>query len=217
MTNPHIFKELTYIDPAFVAESAPRERARRGRFRPRVKWGAMVACLCLAVVLGFRIKVAFTPSQATDIFREGIGTEITSLNELPADYDGVLLVKNLKLTDATYEFYYKEGGDPLNTDDWYSLLLNEGYGDGEILLHCMFGDPDIEDWKVDSVFTKKATETRTVHGVEVQIARRELSLNYEYVYYAIFKYDGVVYDLRTESNRAEYIYEILDILLRDQM
>ena len=84
------------------------------------------------------------------------------------------------------------------------------------MLHCMFGDLDVEDWKVDMVFTKKATETRIIHGVEVQIARRELSLNYAYVSYAIFKSDGVVYDLRTESNEAEYVYEILDRLLRDQ-
>ena len=216
MTNSDIFKELTYIDPAFVAEAAPGEKPRRSRLRPWVKWGAWAACLCLAVVLGFRLRIAFTPSQATDIFREGVCMEITDPDQLPAAYDGALLVKNLELTDATYEFYYKEGGDPARTDDWYSLLLNERYGEGSILLHCMFGDPAIEDWKVDRVFTEKATETRLVHGVEVQIARLEPSLRAEYWYYAIFKLDGVVYDLRTLSDDAAYMYKVLDTLLGDQ-
>ena len=216
MTNSDIFKELTYIDPAFVAEAAPGERPRRGRLRPWVKWGAAAACLCLAVALGFRLKVAFTPSQATDIFREGVGTELTDLDQLPAAYDGALLVKNLELEDPTYEFYYKEGGDPANTDDWYSLLLHEGYGEGSILLHCMFGDPDIEDWKVAMVFTKEATESLTIHDVEVLIARQDPSLRAEYWYYAIFKLDGVVYDLRTLSDDAEYVYEVLDVLLENQ-
>ena len=213
MTNSDIFKELTYIDPAFVAEAAPGERPRRGRLRPWVKWGAAAACLCLAVALGFRLKVAFTPSQATDIFREGVGTELTDLDQLPAAYDGALRVKNLELEDPTYEFYYKEGGDPTDPADWYSLLVSEVIGNGQVVLHCMFGDPDLEDWKVDMVFTKQATETRVIHGVEVQIARQQPSLRAEYWYYAIFKYDGVVYDLRTLSDDAGYVDEVLERML----
>ncbi|MBQ3508212.1 MAG: hypothetical protein IJA91_06660 [Clostridia bacterium] len=215
MTNRDIFRELTFIDPALVVDASPKEGKRKPKLSRRwLKWGGLAACICLIAVLAIHIKVAFTPAQMTDVFREGIGLELTDLDQLPAEYDGTLLVKNLDV-DA-FEFYYKEGGDPSNIEDWYSLLLLEHYRGSKLMLHCMFGDLDIEDWKVDMVFTKKATVTRIIHGVEVQIARRELSLNYEYVYYAIFKYDGVVYDLRTESNEAEYIYEILDILLRDQ-
>ena len=215
MTNRDIFRELTYIDPALAADASPKEGERKPKqSRKWLKWGAVAAAVCVVATLAFRIGIALTPSQMTDVFREGISMELTDLSQLPAEYDGTLLVKNLDV-DA-FEFYYKEGGDPSNTEDWYSLLLLEYDGGSKLMLHCMFGDLDLEDWKVDMVFTKKATETRIIHGVEVQIARRELSLNYEYVYYAIFKYDGVVYDLRTESNEAEYVYEMLDILLRDQ-
>lgn len=215
MTNRDIFRELTYIDPALAADASPKEGERKPKqSRKWLKWGAVAAAVCVVATLAFRIGIALTPSQMTDVFREGISMELTDLSQLPAEYDGTLLVKNLDV-DA-FEFYYKEGGDPSNTEDWYSLLLLEYDRGSKLMLHCMFGDLDLEDWKVDMVFTKKATETRIIHGVEVQIARRELSLNYEYVYYAIFKYDGVVYDLRTESNEAEYVYEMLDILLRDQ-
>lgn len=215
MTNRDIFQELTFIDPALVVDAAPgAEKQKSKQSRKWLKWGAVAAVICVVATLAFRIGITLTPSQMTDVFREGSRMDLTDLDQLPAKYDGTLLVKNLDV-DA-FEFYYKEGGDPSNTEDWYSLLLLEYDRGSKLMLHCMFGDLDIEDWKVDMVFTKKATETRIIHGVEVQIARRELSLNYEYVYYAIFKYDGVVYDLRTESNEAEYIYEVLDILLRDQ-
>jgi hypothetical protein len=56
-------------------------------------------------------------------------------------------------------------------------------------------------------------ETRVIHGVEVQIARQQPSLRAEYWYYAIFKYDGVVYDLRTLSNDAGYVDEVLERML----
>ncbi len=218
MTNQDIFRELTYIDPVLVADAAPREEGQIPKHRRRwLKWSGIAAAVCVVATLAFRIGIALTPAQTTDVFREGVGMELTDLSELPAEYDGALLVRNLPLiSGAFYEFYYREGGDPADTDDWYSLLLSEVYGEGSILLHCMFGDPDIEDWKVDMVFTKKATETRIIHGVEVQIARQQPSLRAEYWYYAVFKHDGVVYDLRTLSEEADYIYEVLEVLLSDQ-
>ena len=211
MTNQDIFRELTNITPAYILDAAPRAESaprRRGRL---LRWGSLAACICLVAVLAIHIKVAFTPTQMTDVFREGTCMELTDLEQLPARYDGAALVEGLGAT--FYEFYYKEGGDPANPADWYSLLVSEVIGNGQVMLHCMFGDPDIEDWKVDMVFTKKATETRVIHGVEVQIARQQPSLRAEYWYYAIFKYDGVVYDLRTLSDDAGYVDEVLEKML----
>ena len=211
MTNQDIFRELTNITPAYVLDAAPRAESaprRRGRL---LRWGSLAACICLVAVLAFHIKVAFTPAQMTDVFREGTCMELTDLAQLPAEYGGAALVEGLGAT--YYEFYYKEGGDPTDPADWYSLLVSEVIGNGQVMLHCMFGDPDIEDWKVDMVFTKKATETRVIHGVEVQIARQQPSLRAEYWYYAIFKYDGVVYDLRTLSDDAGYVDEVLERML----
>lgn len=211
MTNQDIFRELTNITPAYILDAAPRAESaprRRGRL---LKWGSLTACICLAAVLAIHIKVAFTPAQMTDVFREGTCMELTDLAQLPAEYGGAALVEGLGAT--SYEFYYKEGGDPADPADWYSLLVSEVIGDGQVMLHCMFGDPDIEDWKVDMVFTKQATETRVIHGVEVQIARQQPSLRAEYWYYAIFKYDGVVYDLRTLSDDAGYVDEVLERML----
>lgn len=35
-----------------------------------------------------------------------------------------------------------------------------------------------------------------------------------YGIYAVFEYDGIVYDVRTRSNDPNYIYEVLDQLLK---
>ena len=211
MTNQDIFRELTNITPAYVLDAAPRAESAPRRGGRLLRWGSLSACICLVAVLAIHIKVAFTPAQMTDVFREGTCMELTDLAQLPAEYGGAALVEGLGA--KSYEFYYKEGGDPADPADWYSLLVSEGIGNGQVMLHCMFGDPNIEDWKVDMVFTKKATETRVIHGVEVQIARQQPSLRAEYWYYAIFKYDGVVYDLRTLSDDAGYVDEVLERML----
>lgn len=179
-----------------------------------VKWASLAACLCLVVGAAFRIAIGFVPNQATDVFREGTLIEITSESDLPAQYDGKLLAFNLECSQ--YEFYYKQDGAAENTEDWYSLLgaKYDADAEGRIVLHCMFGDTTVDDWKVSKVFTKKATEQINVNGVEVLIARNEPSLNYTYWYYAIFEYDNVVYDIRVESNDAEYVYEVLDTLIQ---
>lgn len=211
MTNQDIFRELTNITPAYILDAAPRAESASRRRSRLLRWGSLAACICLVAVLAIHIKVAFTPAQMTDVFREGTCMELTDLAQLPARYDGAALVEGLGA--KSYEFYYKEGGDPTDPADWYSLLVSEGIGNGQVMLHCMFGDPDLEDWKVDMVFTKKATETRVIHGVEVQIARQQPSLRAEYWYYTIFKYDGVVYDLRTLSDDAGYVDEVLERML----
>ena len=137
--------------------------------------------------------------------------EISNESELPAQYEGNLLAFNLGFEQ--YEFYYKTDGNAENTDDWYSLLASKYDTNGDIILHCMFGETTVDDWKVSKVFTKEATQTKTINGVEVQIAQNENSLKYEYWHYAIFEYDDVVYDIRVQSDNADYVYEVLNELI----
>ena len=218
MTQEKLIDAITDLDSDILnryfdmkADLAAKKKLKK---RTWVKWASMAACLCLVVGVAFRIAIGFVPNQATDIYREGTLIEITSENDLPAQYDGKLLAFNLKCSQ--YEFYYKQDGSAENTEDWYSLLgaKYDAEAEGRIVLHCMFGDTTVDDWKVSKVFTKKATEQINVNGVEVLIARNEPSLNYTYWHYAIFEYDNVVYDIRVESNDAEYVYEVLDTLIQ---
>lgn len=218
MTQEKLIDAITDLDSDILnryfdmkADLAAKKKPKK---RTWVKWASLAACLCLVVGVAFRIAIGFVPNQATDVFREGTLIEITSESDLPAQYDGKLLAFNLECSQ--YEFYYKPDGSAENTEDWYSLLgaKYDAEAEGRIVLHCMFGDTTVDDWKVSKVFTKKATEQINVNGVEVLIARNEPSLNYTYWHYAIFEYDNVVYDIRVESNDAEYVYEVLDTLIQ---
>ena len=92
-------------------------------------------------------------------------------------------------------------------DDWYSLLIADFQSDRELLVYCMFG---VDDWNM----SKDATKTTTINGVDVQITRYENSLVYKYRYYAIFEYDDIVYDIHVKSNDSDYIYDVLNQLLK---
>lgn len=209
MTANDVSKALGSMDERYVAEAITYAAGRRAK--RYLKWGAIAACFCLVVGIAFRAAVGFFPSQMTDVYREGTLMEITDESELPAQYEGTILA--FRLDCEKYELYYKYGGAAENTKDWYTLLSLKYSEEGRIVLHCMFGDTTVEDWKVDSVFTHQTTQTVCVNGVEVQIARNEPSLQYAYWHYAIFEYDGVVYDVRVQSDDAAYVYAVLNALL----
>ena len=209
MTTKKFSNALGNIGESYVDE-AVNYTAKKKR-NAWLKWGAIAACFCLVVGVAFRIAIGFFPSQMTDIYREGTLIEITNESELPAQYEGKLLAFNLGFEQ--YEFYYKTDGNAENTDDWYSLLASKYDTNGDIILHCMFGETTVNDWKVSRVFTKEATQTKIINGVEVKIAQNENSLKYEYWYYAIFEYDDVVYDIRVQSDNADYVYEVLNELI----
>lgn len=215
MKKEDLFDILGEVDEEKVTTAG---RAMTTKKKPNLvwlKWGTMAACLCLIVGVIIRIGIDFVPSQMTDIYREGNLIEITQESELPATYNGKMLAFNLDF--ETYEFYYKTDGVAENTDDWYSLLASKYDTNGDIVLHCMFTptteEDQKEDWKVDSVFTAEATQKKIINGVEVEIAQTKYSIKYEYWHYAIFTYDGVVYDVRVQSNNPEYVYEVLNQLL----
>ena len=209
MTTQKFSNALGNIGESYVDEAVNYTAKKKSN--AWLKWGAIAACFCLVVGVAFRIAIGFFPSQMTDTYREGTLIEITNESELPAQYEGKLLAFNLGFEQ--YEFYYKTDGKAENTDDWYSLLASKYDTNGDIILHCMFGETTVDDWKVSKVFTKEATQTKTINGVEVQIAQNGNSLKYEYWYYAIFEYDDVVYDIRVQSDNADYVYEVLNELI----
>ena len=209
MTAKYFSNALGGIDESYIYEAITYTAKRKSNVF--LKWGAMVACFCLVIGIAFRVAVGFVPNQAADIFREGYLVEIFDESELPAKYDGKILAFNLDFEE--YELYYKADGSAENTADWYSLLSYKYDPRGKILLHCMFGDSTVDDWKVSSIFTKDATKLEIINGIEVQIARNEFSLQYEYWHYAIFEYDGVVYDVRVQSDEPGYVYEVLGMMI----
>lgn len=211
MTKEDIFRELGGIDAEIVTKNAPEEKAAVIRYIWLRRIAAM-ACVCLLCLGIARIAVGFFPNQATDSYRVGNCAAINDFSELPARYDGKLLLENLDLKNS--ELFYDENGSAEDPEDWYSFLTSDWAEDHKMTLFCLFDDEKtLEDWKVDMVFTKDATRTVNVNGTNVQIARNEHSLLHEYWYYAIFEYDGVIYDLRVQSDDPDMIYQYLHRLL----
>lgn len=217
MTNTHLLQAIGRIDPGLIADAAPDVPQRKHAFRIRPAWGIAAACVCFTVaVCAFLLSVAFSPSRMDDVFRDGVSYPVERFSGLPAAYDGRLLAPNLALSeDARIEFYYREGGDPTHTEDWYSLIVADTQKDRDLLLHCLFGGGAAEDWKVHMVFTEEATKRVCINGVEVQIAPNATSLGYKYWYYALFEYDGAVYDLRVKSDDPNAIFDVLQQLLKE--
>lgn len=154
----------------------------------------------------------FMGANESDVFRAGTLIEGITLDELQQYHGGTLLAGNL-IGDNSFEFYSKKDVFSSDIDDWYSLLYSEYNNDSKIILHCLFGE-QTENWKVDMVFTDEATYTQEFNGIEVLIAKWDQNLNFSYTHYAVFEYDGVVYDLRVSSNSPDTITEVLTKLTK---
>lgn len=209
MTKEDIFRELGAVDPKIVDRTAPKANAVCSVWIRRIAAAACICLLCLGLV---RFAFAFFPNQATDSYRVGNPLTVNAFDEMPAKYDGKLLFEVLDLKGS--ELFYDENGSAENPEDWYSFLISDWSTDHKMTLYCLFGDEKtLEDWKVDMVFTKDSTQTVTIKGTKVQVARHDLSLLHEYWYYAIFEYDGVIYDLRVQSDDPDMVWDYLYRLL----
>lgn len=215
MTDINLLHAMGNIDPRLIAEAAPDTVSRKSAGEVWLKWATIAACAYLVAAAVLRVAVAFVPSQAADPLCEGcVEYEIEDLSDLPAVYDGKMLLQNLDLSEGVdFNFFYVKDGSPTNTDDWHSLYFSDYQNGVKLSVSCLF-DTTVEDWKPSRVFTEKATQTVTINGVEVQIARNDHSLDLQYSYYAIFEYDGIVYDIRVKSDDPDHIYGVLEQMLK---
>ena len=215
MTDTNLLHAIGNIDPRLIAEAAPDVVSRKSAGGIWLKWGAIAAGVCLAAAAALRVSMAFVPSQGADPLCEGcVEYEIEDLSDLPAVYDGKMLLQNLDLSEGVdFNFFYVKDGSPTNTEDWHSLYFDDYQYDIKLSVSCLF-DTTVEDWKPTRLFTEKATQTVTINGTEVQIARNDYSFDLQYGYYAIFEYDGIVYDIRVTSKDSDYIYGVLEQMLK---
>lgn len=216
MKKEELFEIMGEVDEqkVFAASNEFKpEKSKHGNWFKRI---SMAACLSLLILGVARIAIGFIPNNGEDIYRKGVLYELDSISELPAEYDGKILVKNMSFSENVWmELYFNEGGKETNPNDWYSLLILDVTENGEVVMNCMFGDSTVDDWKVDMVFTKEATIIKNINGVDVQIASLASSPSFDYWYYIIFEYDNVVYDVRIRTNDVGYIYTVLNELLRN--
>ncbi len=212
MTSKTFSQALGEIDERYIGE-AIQFKAKK---KPRRVWKglAVAACVCLVAAIALRISVAFWGNQATDSYCEGTQYILSDLSELPADCADLLTFERVDLSTTDLSLYVDEGKEASDPANWYSLLISDSRSDYRMTIYCLFdSEKDADDWKVDMVFTKQATQVTKIAGTTVSIARNPRSLEYDYWYYAIFERNGIVYDVRLQSDNPGDIHTLLEQML----
>lgn len=174
-----------------------------------------IILICVSVV--YCGMIFFTASPGTDSYRKGDALTVSDIEDIAGKYDGKLMAENLDLTSAkkkSIELYFDPDGTAENTADWYSLIIRANYTDYSVTMYCMFEDTEsVENWKVDMVFTPEATRHLEKNGINVQMARYKPLPDQKTIYYVLFKYQDVVYDLRVWSNKEDCVFTVLEDVL----
>lgn len=163
------------------------------------KWGAVAACLCLA------IGVLLWPKGPQVEIKE-----VDSLDEITSSYGGNLLAEKLVASGAettNISLRYIKGGDSSNPAFWSSLSVAGDYNGQDFTLDCDYnGEQDKEN-------PAEAYAITQYEDVEVAIYREESDWSKPFLYRAEFTLDGITYHLSVHSDAPEDIYTYLDIVL----
>lgn len=213
MTATQFMNALGKIDGRYVFEAMSYRPKKRKIW---LKYVAAAACFIVIVAALSGLPFAFIGSNMTDVYRVGDCIPNVDITELDGIFDGELLTAKLDFSGATEVskgLYYT--GDPNDPEDWYSLIIGARYENTDMTVFCIFGDEDIEDWRVSMVLSEKNTQEYTIGGTEVLVAQNLHSgrFNGGYWYYAIFKQDGVIYDVRVDSQEDLAIFGVLREML----
>lgn len=223
MNNYLFIDAVSYLDADLLAEHLEKKDKLRNKLKSKrtvniFKWSTVAACFMIMVVGVVQLSIAFLGNQSTDIYRQG-DYYASNINEISELYGDNWLVANLDILsneNVPVDLYYNVGGESQNTEDWYSLTLGRAIEDSRITIYSLFDkSKDLEDWKIDNIFTKEATTTEAFNGVTVYYAEGDLSVDYAHKVYAIFEYDGIVYDVRVECNDPQTAHNIVQDMLEE--
>lgn len=220
MNNYLFIDAVSYLDADLLASHLERKDKLRNKLKSKrkvniLRWSAVAACLMIMTLGVVKLSIAFLGNQSTDIYRQGdhYASNIDEISEL---YGDGWLVANLDILsneNVPVDLYYNVGGESKNPADWYSITLGRAIADSRFSIYSLFDeDKNLEDWKIN-VFTKEATTTEVINGVTVYYAEGDLSVEYAHKIFAIFEYDGVVYDVRVDCNNPQIAHDIVQDML----
>ena len=196
MTNEDILDALGRIDGAAVWDAGSYRRPPARRW----KWGAAAACACLILAGGLLLI-----RRAAPALRE-IDLSAGDIAELSSAYHGTLLVDRLALEDAdaaSGKLLYAGTGSGYEDSDWEALSVSADYADYTVAMNCSFrGAPAPADGL-------EQVDTVRYGDIAVTLYRAAPTEEFAYRYTAIFEYDGVYYDLSTQSNEPGRIYGLI--------
>lgn len=212
MRGSELLDKMGLVDPVYLQEAERRQGiAKRGW----VRWAA-AACLCLVAVFGFFFSYRMSIGESKCRHKENpIAIEIAienieDMEELSSLYDGTLLAEKLVPPDAesaTIQLSHVGAGNIADTSGWRTLSVSAQYSDYSVVINCSF-----QGSEENSSLTAPA-DTMQYGDTTVFLYREEPMPELEYIYRAVFEYEGVFYELSTQSNDPDRIYDMLDRVL----
>lgn len=218
MMKPKLVIAMGYIDEDLISraiEYKPRMNNQKKMYLAKIAACVTVVCMAfLPVVFGF------VGGNATDIYRRGEKIIISDIKSWFIEYENVVLVENLDFEifdEEKIELFYDKNGMAENVNDWYSILIRGKYLEKDITIYCLYDETkNVEDWKVSMVFQTGVTEMIEVNGTTVEVSGRDVPLEGQKQYYAIFEYQDVVYDIRIVSDTIDDMYAVLTDMLQEE-
>lgn len=202
MRGTELLDKMELTNPAYV-QAADRRPGIRGRRLAR--WGGMAACLGLVVVS--IVSVFLCPDVEENPF---ITEDIQDISILSSVYGSPLLVENLVSSDvenATVQLRLTGDGDISDSSNWDTLSVSAKYVDCNVVLNCSFHTSE----EIGTL--EPPSEIISYGDFQVFLYRKEPTEFFEYIYRALFEYGGISYDLSTQSNDSQGIYELLNVVI----
>lgn len=206
MRGNELLDKMELVDPAYVEAADRNPVGKRSRW---IKWGAVAACLSLVAIGGGFLYRQINANQPESRL---VVETIENIEEIYYAYGGELLVQNFMLSDArsaTVELSHDEEGGLYDTSGWGMLSVSADYPDYSMVLNCSFQKPEEGENLAEFV-------DRIPYGdILVSIYRKESEpgWNVEYIYEAVFEYDGVFYEVSTYSKSPDCMYDLLDMVM----
>lgn len=200
MSEKRILEMFNNVDEKYIEEASPL-KIKKHKFMS----GSVVvaACFCILLFGGFGLSYFMQNSFKEKYY-------ITDMDEVMAVYDGELLAEKISYEDASdinILLCYTGNDVPLKSDAWQTLSVSASYEDYDMTLNCAFNG---ESFAVDE---ENVIDTIQYGDTIIQIYQGETTPDFELIYYAVFEYQNVCYELKTCSYDKECIYEILRAVL----
>ncbi len=206
MKEEKLFETMEDINESYVADAHKKTNKKRVNFR--MKWVAVAACLCLAVLGSFAVYYKIVPNNKVSQTEQELVFSEDKIVNLVASYDGELLADSFVLsgaTDCKAKLCYN--GPNYKSSAWKTISIVADYSDYSMNLDCSFDDS--YEKKNDS----NAVKVLKYDDTSVYVYLTEPTSRYECGYKACFEYGTVYYELTTQSDNPNRIYEILDAVL----
>lgn len=206
MRGSELLDKMELVDPAYVQAADTIYEAGSKKHNVCKRWtgraAAAAACLCIAAVCGL---LAFQHMRTTEPTL--IVENIENMEELLSLYGDTLLTEKLVSSDAentTIRLSHAETESLSDISGWKTLSVSTQYPDYSVVMTCSFQSEEEQSASPAPIDTLQYGDTA------VLLYQDEPTPEFAYIYRATFEYEGVFYDLSTQSYDPESIYELLD-------